>query len=224
MRAYTSLAGHILGSHSDINGYYELHQDYCQDDSVEIQIGRYLENDTLKPHSHFLFDKLLHNHYQLSEKLVRDNRNRILVSLRKPEPTIKSILRLFRNKPRDSSFQQEPRALNYYCDRLQQLSEFCKKYEGCYHYYDAEDWVQQPDTLLLNLQHWLNLDTPLSGCYQQFSQTGKARAGDSSAAIKSGEIKRETSDYSDIKLGSDSIEIGEQSYTQSRAILTQHSA
>ena len=25
MRAYTSLAGHILGSHPQINGYYEMH-------------------------------------------------------------------------------------------------------------------------------------------------------------------------------------------------------
>ena len=28
MRAYTSLAGHILGSHPQINGYYEMHLGY----------------------------------------------------------------------------------------------------------------------------------------------------------------------------------------------------
>jgi len=28
MRAFTSLAGHILGSHPRINGYYEMHISY----------------------------------------------------------------------------------------------------------------------------------------------------------------------------------------------------
>ncbi|TCS68990.1 hypothetical protein EDC61_1225 [Sulfuritortus calidifontis] len=28
MRAFTSLAGHILGSHPQINGYYEMHISY----------------------------------------------------------------------------------------------------------------------------------------------------------------------------------------------------
>jgi hypothetical protein len=47
MRAFTSLAGHILGSHPQINGYYEMHISY-EESILCVQIFFYKMNyDTL---------------------------------------------------------------------------------------------------------------------------------------------------------------------------------
>jgi hypothetical protein len=61
MRAFTSLIGHILGSHAKINGYYEMHLSYYSSDSLDQQLKLYKKTESIKAHSHYLFDKLLHN-------------------------------------------------------------------------------------------------------------------------------------------------------------------
>jgi len=38
MRAFTSLAGHILGSHPQINGYYEMHLSYQHAAALDKQL------------------------------------------------------------------------------------------------------------------------------------------------------------------------------------------
>jgi len=65
MRAFTSLAGHILGSHPQINGYYEMHLSYEDASALDQQLDVYRASDALKPNSRYLFDKLLHNDYVL---------------------------------------------------------------------------------------------------------------------------------------------------------------
>ncbi len=217
MRAYSSLAGHILGSHPEINGYYELHLDYQQDDSQRLQVLHYQKHDSLKKNSRFLFDKLLHNRYRLTDHLIHNKNNRILVSIRKPEATLKSILKLFRNKPDPAPFQHAEEVTYYYCERLDALAEFCKRNKGHYFYYDAEEWVQQPEVLLPKLQTWLGLSTELTEKYQQFSQTGKARAGDSSEKILAGEINKRSSDYCEIKLEQKWIDLALEKYEACRA-------
>ena len=39
MRAYTSLVGHILGSHPEIDGYYEMHRSYVLADDLDRQLA-----------------------------------------------------------------------------------------------------------------------------------------------------------------------------------------
>ncbi|HEX7971345.1 MAG TPA: hypothetical protein VF501_03895 [Thiobacillus sp.] len=65
MRAYTSLAGHILGSHPQINGYYEMHLSYEDAAALDRQLETYKQGEVLKENSRYLFDKLLHNDYLL---------------------------------------------------------------------------------------------------------------------------------------------------------------
>ncbi|MBM4190547.1 MAG: hypothetical protein FJ210_07540, partial [Betaproteobacteria bacterium] len=47
MRAFTSLAGHILGSHPQINGYYEMHISYADAAALDRQLALFQENDAL---------------------------------------------------------------------------------------------------------------------------------------------------------------------------------
>jgi hypothetical protein len=99
MRAYTSLAGHVLGSHPQINGYYEMHLGYEEPAALDRQLQAFLQDELLKPGSRYLFGKLLHNDYVLKPERPGLSEIKILVALVEPEHTIRSIEHLFRQKP-----------------------------------------------------------------------------------------------------------------------------
>ena len=200
MRAFTSLAGHILGSHPQINGYYEMHISYADAAALDRQIAVFQENDVLKPGSRYLFDKLLHNDYALKPERLGLTNPKILVSLLEPEQTIKSIVDLFAQKAVADPYASPAGAADYYIQRVQALADFCRTASQPYDYFDAELFQRAPEALLPKLTEWLELDSPLSEHYQCFSQTGKARKGDSSVHIHSGKIDRTPITYPHITL------------------------
>jgi hypothetical protein len=200
MRAYSSLIGHILGSHAQINGYFEMHLSYDQAASLDQQLGQYLESEQIKPHSHYMFDKLLHNDYTLDTKLFGDNLPRIIVTLRPPLQTIKSIVNLFRNKAEPHPYAEVDQAVQYYIQRLQWLDQFCHDDSLPFFYFDADIIRHQPQQLLSKLGNWLQLETPLSEHYEIFSRTGQAGAGDSSAQIQKGSIQQNHNSYESIEV------------------------
>jgi len=51
MRAFTSLAGHILGSHPQINGYYEMHLSYEDASALDRQLEGFRQGDVIKADS-----------------------------------------------------------------------------------------------------------------------------------------------------------------------------
>ncbi len=198
MRAFTSLAGHILGSHPQINGYYEMHISYQDAAALDRQLEVFLEGDALKAGSRYLFDKLLHNDYALQPEQLGLPQVKVLVSLLQPEHAIKSIVDLFAQKAAAEPYASPLEAANYYMARLQALAEFSRTSPLPFFYFDAELFQRAPEQLLPRLSHWLELDSPLSERYQIFSHTGKARKGDSSARIHSGRIDRTPVDYSHV--------------------------
>ena len=198
MRAFTSLAGHILGSHPRINGYYEMHISYEDAAALDRQLDAFLEGDALKPGSRYLFDKLLHNDYAFQPERLGLPDMKILVSMLEPEHTIKSIVNLFAQKEVDDLYASPVEAANYYIERIGTLAEFSRTTNQPYYYFDAELFQRAPEQLLPKLSHWLELDSPLSERYQIFSHTGKARKGDSSPRIHSGCIDRTPVDYSHV--------------------------
>lgn len=198
MRAYTSLAGHILGSHPQINGYYEMHLGYEGAAALDRQLELYQQSDALKPNSRYLFDKLLHNDYALKPERLGLADIKILVALAEPAHTIKSIVHLFRQKPDPDLYASPVEAAKYYVERVRALAEFCRTSDWPYTYFDAELLVRAPETLLPRLTAWLELDSPLSERYEVFSHTGKARRGDTSERVRCGRIDRVRSDYSEV--------------------------
>lgn len=204
MRAYSSLAGHILGSHLQINGYYEMHISYTDAAALDRQLAVFLESDTLKPGSRYLFDKLLHNDYALAPDKLGLPDMKILVSLRHAEPTIKSIVHLYRQKDGGDLFDSPEKAARYYIERVRALVDFAQSNPG-YFYFDAELWQRAPEQLLSRLTAWLELDPPLSEQYQTFSHTGKPLKGDSSPRIHRGNIDRGGSDYAHIVVPEDAL-------------------
>jgi len=200
MRSFSSLAGHILGSHPQVNGYYEMHLSYDEPQALERQLARYLEHDVPKAGSRYLFDKLLHDEYRLRLERLGIPGVKILVALREPEQSIRSIVSLFARKQAGEPYASPLAAANYYIERVSTLAGFCRAAgRGCF-YYDAEMLQDAPGILLPALERWLDLDSPLRDRYAVFSQTGKDRAGDSSETIRTGRIDTARRDYSGIPI------------------------
>lgn len=216
MRAFTSLAGHILGSHPQINGYYEMHISYEDASALDRQLEVYLESDALKENSRYLFDKLLHNDYLLKPEQLGLANMKILISLLEPEHTIKSIVDLFAQKEIADLYASPIEAANYYIARLQAIADFSRSADQPYYYFDAELFQRAPEVLLPKLSDWLELESPLSEHYQIFSHTGKARKGDSSEHIHSGKINRTPVDYAHVTIPEDVLRMAREVYRECR--------
>ena len=121
MRAFTSLAGHILGSHPRINGYFEMHISHDDASALDKQLEVLQQHETLKKNSHYLFDKLLHNDYRFNPGRLDLTDIKILVSLMEPEQTIKSIVDLFEKKIPEDLYASPVEAANYYIERVEML-------------------------------------------------------------------------------------------------------
>jgi hypothetical protein len=216
MRAYTSLLGHILGSHPEIDGYYEMHRSYASGEDLEGQVREYVRREHPKPRSHYLFDKLLHNDFTLNLALPALGNAVILVALRQPEPTLKSIVSLFAKKAIDDLYADPAGATRYYVERLQALAAFSRQQPKRYYYFDAERIRNDTRRLLDDLGQWLQLGSPLTADYQLFAQTGVAGKGDSSPAIATGRIIRQTNRYPDIALDPALLQQATQAYRRCR--------
>ena len=216
MRAYTSLAGHILGSHPQINGYYEMHLGYEDAAALDRQLEVFVQDHVLKPGSRYLFDKLLHNDYVLKPERLGLADIKVLVALAEPAHTIKSIVHLFRQKPDPDLYASPVEAAKYYVERVRALAEFCRTTDWPYTYFDAELLVRAPERLLPRLTDWLQLESPLSERYEVFSQTGKARRGDSSERVRSGRIDRARTDYSHVVIPEEALQAAREAYRECR--------
>ncbi|MCD6705422.1 MAG: sulfotransferase [Thiobacillus sp.] len=216
MRAYTSLAGHILGSHPQINGYYEMHLGYEEAAALDRQLEAFRQDEVLKPGSRYLFDKLLHDDYALKPERLGLADIRILVALAEPAHTIRSIVHLFRQKPNPDLYASPVEAANYYVERMRALADYCRTTDWPYTYFDAELFVRAPERLLPRLTAWLELDSPLSERYEVFSHTGKARRGDTSERVRSGRIDRARSDYSEVVVPEEALSAAQSAYRECR--------
>ena len=216
MRAFTSLAGHVLGSHPQINGYYEMHLSYDDASALDRQLDVFRASDMLKANSRYLFDKLLHNDYVLKPERLGMADTKILLALAEPEHTIKSIVHLFAQKADPDLYASPVEAANYYIARVKALADFCQAAPRRYFYFDAELWQRAPEQLLPRLAGWLELDSPLSERYETFSHTGTAGKGDSSRRIHRGSIDQTRVDYSHIAIPEESLRAARAAYLDCR--------
>jgi len=188
MRANTSLMGHLLGSHPEINGYYEMHIGYYSRKSLFRQKALYCESHALKPSSTYMFDKVLHNEHEVTDAMLTNSRCHFLISIRAPEYTVPSIVSLYRKAHPEHEFTEPKNAAHYYCQRLETLAAMVKRCTFEYLYLDADVIKVNPRDTLECLTQYLALGTPLTSRYEKMHNTGKAKAGDSSSSLMSGEI------------------------------------
>lgn len=191
MRSYSTLLSHQLGSHPEISGYAELHKSYPY----------------LKPRSNdnYKLDKILHNQYIVSEDVLKNSH--LIITVREPEDTIKSIVRLG-YKLNINWFKNQYLALNYYLDRLKKLKEIALKHPHLL--IKAEDIIKDTD-VLKDIKDFLQLKSDIKKDYSIFELTGKRWHGDSTDEIRTGKVqpKRENN----IVLDKNVIEIAKEGYS-----------
>lgn len=197
MRANTSLIGHLLGNHNDINGYYEMHIGYFSWKSLLRQKIEFFDAHPTHTQSLYMFDKVLHNeHYVSPEILCRENVTP-LFSLRNPIDTIPSIIKLYSVVNPQHEFFSLIGAVDYYEKRLDSLLELARKITQTFHYVDAEAIKTKTDDTLTYLTRTLSLTDPLKPTYKANIKTGQGDSGDHSENLKKGFINKNPSHYQD---------------------------
>jgi len=200
MRANTSLFGHILGNNPDINGYYEMHISYFSWKSLIRQKLKFLEEHVFKRNSKYIFDKILHNEHYVNLELLTNKQAFIIISLRPPEETIPSIVKLYKKTDPSHEFSTVEGATNYYHNRLNTLAEYSNALKNQFIYIDANAIKHQTKDAFFFLEQHLNLKKNLSSNYTIQTKTGKGTAGDPSESLQQGKIIHTQNNYSDINL------------------------
>jgi len=215
MRGNTSLLSHLLGNHSEIEGYYEMHIGYYSWKSLFRQKLLYLEEHSVKKSSHYYFDKILHNEHYIDQKILQQSK--IIIMLREPEQSIRSIMNLYLKIDPSHPFCQEKNASQYYIERLQEIHHLAQQIPNKFYYLQAEDLRQQTEKELLNLQKFLNLNSLIPTEYKNFTNTGKEKYGDSSNNITTGKVQKKETDYSDITITKTTLALAEIAYKETVA-------
>jgi hypothetical protein len=190
MRAYTSLFGHILGSNSEICGYYEMHIGYHSWKSLIRQKLLYFKNESPKSDLIYMFDKVLHNEHNVALDILNRPKTKTIFCLRQPQDVIPSILRLYQRVDPSHPFNSESFATDYYIQRLAALENIAISLERDFFYLDADSIKYDSDECLGKLSDWLHLKERLSPHYEVQRNTSKERYGDTSAKIGSGRISK----------------------------------
>lgn len=182
MRGNTSVLSHIIGSSEEVDGYYELHVNYNRKFSYFKKVFKYYIDHEYISRNKFIFDKVLHDHHLSKEPIPK--MEKVIIMVRDPSETIRSITKLYSNKVGYHPLQEEKNAKEYYIKRLSSLESLSKNY--CFYYIESEKLLSNPDQVLEHLSNLLELNTPLTRYYKQSVLTGVAGAGDSSENMKSG--------------------------------------
>tara|TARA_R110001583_G_scaffold7158_6_gene35656 strand:+ start:3408 stop:4184 length:777 start_codon:yes stop_codon:yes gene_type:complete len=222
MRAYTSLFGHILGNHSQIDGYYEMHIGYYSWKSLIRQKSLYYKDHKISPCSTYIFDKILHNEHYVSPQLLTRNNVIPLFSIREPSETIPSIVALYNKVNPKHDFCNIEFAAEYYTNRLKYLVDLSIKIKKQYYYIDADCVVGNTEDSLKELSKILGLSTTLQPQYKKMPKTGVGATGDHSTELLSGTIQKKKKQNKLILPQNLLIKL-ETLYSESRALLISNS-
>jgi len=195
MRAYTSLFGHILGSHPEIEGYYEMHIGYYSWKSLIRQKLLYFKQHKPKRHAKFMFDKILHNEHETSIDILKNEKVITVLSLREPLQTVLSIVKLYQKNNPEHEFATIEGATKYYLLRLDWLEKLALMIPGQYLYVDAESIKSNPEDILPFLTKKLKLSSNLLPSYSKQKNTASGNTGDHSENITLGSINKTKSNY-----------------------------
>lgn len=216
MRANTSVFGHLVGSHPWIEGYYEMHIGYYSWKSLWRQKLRHFSSHRVKPQARFMFDKVLHDGHHVTPSLLLRPGTRTIFMTRAAEQSVKSLVVLYRKQAPHLPEATVAGATDYYVRRLATLTETAATPGLSYFYLDAERLIGDTSVALRSLSDWLGLPTAIPSQYGTFENTGRGNTGDHSERLKSGQVSRVTSDYSDIELSPEQLKAIREAHRQCR--------
>jgi hypothetical protein len=212
MRSYSSLLGHLLGSHPEIDGYFEIPVNYTRAADF-LRARQYIYAAARgKSGGRYLFDKKLHNRWDPPERFFGRAGFHFLFVLRQPEASVRSIFSM-RNHLRAWGHDESPAgAAEYYIDRLATIARLAGLAGGRGAFLPAERIVDDAPGALSGLAGWLGLASPLEPRYNRFALTGMPGRGDPSEVIRRGEIVREGEKYANIVIPPDLLAAAQRAY------------
>ncbi|MEO0517167.1 MAG: hypothetical protein AAF171_07685 [Cyanobacteria bacterium P01_A01_bin.116] len=165
----------------------------------------------------FFLDKVLHERYQISEKIIQRPDLKIIFLIRQPDRTLSSLVEMG-HRGKLKNLRNPENALAYYQSRLHSLTRYAELMEKEYLVVDSNEIIDKTDIFLKSLSAWLGLPIPLSEHYAQFKHTGHYGSGDTSTWIRSGVIK-DTRRHQNIEIPSEIIQQAEGCFRSCKEIL-----
>ena len=230
IRGHTTLLSHILGSHREISGYAETWSSYrTARDLLKLRCA-VCSHGNYKPNCTYFLDKMLHNRLQISDSILTRTGIHYIFMIRKPVPTIKSMVALYRKwierggaiegcilpPTVEDAVVQYSNRLNFLVDVSARLRRRSKRAIVV----RAEDLISRPFSVLSELQMFLHLRSALDEHYSVFNHTGKWYYSDTSDFIRKGKIERNRPPYAEIPVSNQLAHKANCEYERCLAALT----
>jgi hypothetical protein len=186
MRSYSTLLGHLIGSHPQVSGYTEQHQSYRSfADLTSLSVGVWKVSD-YRLHGDYLFDKVLHDTLVISDDMLRREDVIPIYGVREPISSLRSIVAMGRRKRRPI-WSEPDRASQHLAKRYAEVRDLCQRRENAAALF-TDSIVTAPERTLTDLSRYLGLDSPIQPTFQSFPKTGVGGFGDPSGPIDAGRI------------------------------------
>lgn len=210
VRSGSTLLSHILAAHPDIVGAGETHIRYesaADLPKLALMTSELLHRPILR--QNYIVDQINHS-YVSDDVLLSERLYRSLILIRQPEDTLKSMVSL--------SVWGEQQALQLYMERLATLCRYGKLLKHRAFLVEYDDLVDNSETSLGNISHFLELRHPLEENYVTHRMTGRIPGyGDPSQNIKRGRIVRTSSH--DVTISQKTLITANDAFAKTRAEL-----
>jgi hypothetical protein len=173
---------------------------------------------------------MLHNWLQISDSILNRNDIDYIFMIRKPVPTIKSMVAFYRKYIEQGGTIKSSilpptveGAVVYYSNRLNFLvdvSARLRRHSKRAIVVRAEDLISRPFSVLSELQMFLHLRSALDEHYSVFDRTGAWTFGDTSDFIRQGKIERERPAHAEISIPGELADKADREYERCLAALT----
>lgn len=194
MRSYSSLLSHLLASSGEVCGYAEMRRAYRAEVDLLALAWQVRSTNGARLTGPVVLDKLLHNPYVVTDEVLRLPNVSILVSVRSPMPTIRSIMAMGRDIEPSHFWSSVDNATQYYVDRLAYLADIVERAQNPLVLF-SDQLLVETEITLRELQLGLGLREELQESYPLRELTGVAEFGDTSNFIRAGKIVRERSSH-----------------------------
>jgi hypothetical protein len=217
MRSGSTLMLHLLMTNREVSAAGERGVAYAsRADLARLAMAVRMKQGSPFRLLRYVTDQVNHNHLTPSGELLQDRRVRILFLLRRPKPTIMSIVHLYRTyHPQSWSV---PRAVDYYVERLQGLRSLAEALHPAAYaaLIEYETLTADPDQTLRALQSFLGLRHGFSRSYETHAFTGTH--GDPGPHIAAGRILT-AAGTAEVDIDESELERADRAYDQCRKAL-----
>ena len=187
MRSGSSLLVHLLNTHPDIIGFGEAGIRYkVEKDFHKLTTKVYTTLNKFKMDHKYSLDKLLHDTKLPNQKLLLNQKLKVIFLIREPRKSISSLLKMKLD-------WDEKQATEYYTKRLLSLENYAKSINNKESslFITNNQLLQSTDTVFLTFADFLQISPNFSEQYDILKTTGiRGGTGDSSENIKTGRIIR----------------------------------